>query len=603
MSRQAEGYKAKAGEREGNPRRVKTREYIMAVARSGMQNLNIPKTTYSPKVAKDANFGAARPGMQKLNMTQKTASPKAAIAANLGAASRDSGVSYGIFAQRTLTGTGLHLNNKAFNSASIGATRNALNDNRTVLLNNIGVVPHKCNHNDGSNQMNKYMQTMLMMKMFDNVLAKVGQTADAFKSTKSTDTDGAGKTPAKDTASSVKPKSLTAMSEAKDSSTLRGAIEAAEADKANMQSRLTELQSKLPDMKKASEAAQKKLAELQPKIEAKEAEVQKKETEVSNGKKLLDNAEQRLRGAESSFDTACTNLETSQKGLQRAQSQLNAAKANIDPNTNKPAEPAYTNALNAVKAAEDDVRAKEQAKEKCAKELAEAQKDQNTAATRYDELQKSYTQAKDELTKMQSELAELKKEESQATKAVDDYNNAIKEEKQLTADIASLTAEIPTQQARLTKLEQEEQNGLTSAASTILDLDGKIAGADGKIDTDDDKTLKGKDEENYDAAVELRRNTNYTKLYGTAGQTIGGKTFRTGSYDGETLYMIGAKKVDAGTYLGELNKARGLGSGLNIANGQIAFDGRPQQPNGGGAVSDGGQIPDFMRAPSWINPS
>ena len=43
----------------------------------------------------------------------------------------------------------------------------------------------------------------------------------------------------------------------------------------------------------------------------------------------------------------------------------------------------------------------------------------------------------------------------------------------------------------------------------------------------------------------LQQKVNYTKLYkdSSKAQTIGGKTFRTGSYNGETLYMIGSKPV------------------------------------------------------------
>lgn len=144
-------------------KRVKTREYIMAVARPGVQKLNIPKLQ----------------------------SPKASIAANLGSASRSTGVSYGIFAQRTLTGSGIHLNNRAFNGASISATRHALNDNRTALFNNIG-MPHRCNHDQGNNTMNKFMAGMMAM----NMLAQMGaQTAAIIKEAKANRTEKPDNTP------------------------------------------------------------------------------------------------------------------------------------------------------------------------------------------------------------------------------------------------------------------------------------------------------------------------------------------------------------------------------------------------------------------------
>ncbi len=125
-------------------------------------------------------MSVTRPGVQKLNMLN-VSSPKAAIAANLGSASRSTGVSYGIFAQRSLTGSGIHLNNRAFNSASISATRHALNDNRTALFNNIGVAPHRCNNNNGNNTMNKFMAGMMAMNMMAQLTAKTVQTINEAK--------------------------------------------------------------------------------------------------------------------------------------------------------------------------------------------------------------------------------------------------------------------------------------------------------------------------------------------------------------------------------------------------------------------------------------
>lgn len=128
-------------------------------------------------------------------------SPKAAIAANLGLANRYTGISDGIFAQRTLTGCGIHLNNRLFNSASISATRHALNDNRTALFNNIGVAPHRCNNNNGNNTMNKFMAGMMAMNMMAQLTAKTVQTINEAKAAKAenngtvkkgTGTDGAG---------------------------------------------------------------------------------------------------------------------------------------------------------------------------------------------------------------------------------------------------------------------------------------------------------------------------------------------------------------------------------------------------------------------------
>lgn len=145
-------------------------------------------------------MAVARPGVQKLNIP-KLQSPKASIAANLGSASRSTGVSYGIFAQRTLTGSGIHLNNRMFNGASISATRHALNDNRMALFNNIG-MPHHCNHNQGNTTMNKFMAGMMAMNMLAQMGAQTAaiiKEAKAEKPDKPDKKDGLGDGPAKTT--------------------------------------------------------------------------------------------------------------------------------------------------------------------------------------------------------------------------------------------------------------------------------------------------------------------------------------------------------------------------------------------------------------------
>ena len=123
------------------------------------------------------------PGLQKLNIPKKTnVSPKAAIANNLRSQGVAQGTSWGIFAQRTSIGLGIHNNNRLFNSSSIRATRHELNDNRILLNNNIrnGHV----HSNNGDNTMNKFMAGMMAMNMLGQLGANI---ADTVKSTKSSD--------------------------------------------------------------------------------------------------------------------------------------------------------------------------------------------------------------------------------------------------------------------------------------------------------------------------------------------------------------------------------------------------------------------------------
>lgn len=138
------------------------------------------------------------PGIQKLNI-QQNRSAKQAIATNLGSKPRSTGgVSYGIFGQRSTTGLGLHLTNRGFNSQGMSDLRHSLNDNRTMLFNNIGKL-HHCNHNDGNNTMNKFMAGMMAM----NMMAQLGaQTVDAVNSAKASKADKSNKSDVVDVDSS-----------------------------------------------------------------------------------------------------------------------------------------------------------------------------------------------------------------------------------------------------------------------------------------------------------------------------------------------------------------------------------------------------------------
>lgn len=118
------------------------------------------------------------PGITKLNIP-KMQSPKNAIATNLGSTRRSQGASYGIFAQRSTTGLGLHSTNRGFNSLAMSELRHSLNDNRTVLNNNIGNF-HSCNHN-GGNTMNKYMAAMMAMNMLGNLGSMVADAIGGAK--------------------------------------------------------------------------------------------------------------------------------------------------------------------------------------------------------------------------------------------------------------------------------------------------------------------------------------------------------------------------------------------------------------------------------------
>lgn len=509
------------------------------------------------------------PGLQKLNIPQNKSTSSASksngaselkhvAARNLATTSRASGAtSYGIFAQRSAAGTGAIFSPKQTYGSAIDAQRAYMNANRTIVGNNF-YGGHNCSGNYDSG-MNKFMAGMMALNMLGELTA---QTVNAVKSTKST--EGAGGNDKTATTTSSSTKSLNEMKSAKDSSTLRGAIESAKADKSKMESELQQLESELPSMKKASETAQKKVDELKPQVKQAEQDYKDAKASEKECKTNFENAEQNLKNKDSEFNDACKKLQTAQNGLSSAKGALSSARANlasaeanIDPKTKQPVEPAYSQAKDALAKAEKDVQTAEQEVQKAEKNkqeaqgsLEEAKESKNTAKQWYLESQDKLKSAETTLKQTKENYENWQSELNKQQKVVDDYNNAVKQQTELKSKISTLDTEIPAQEKRLGELEQKEEKGLAAAENTILQMKDKMSGKDGILGTEDDKKKLGsKDQKKLDEAKDLQRNVNYTKLYKQPPtETINGKEFRTAPYDGETLYMIGAKKVDKTTY-------------------------------------------------------
>lgn len=509
------------------------------------------------------------PGLQKLNIPQNKSTSSASksngaselkhvAARNLATTSRASGAtSYGIFAQRSAAGTGAIFSPKQTYGSAIDAQRAYMNANRTIVGNNF-YGGHNCSGNYDSG-MNKFMAGMMALNMLGELTA---QTINAVKSTKST--EGAGGNDKTATTTSSSTKSLNEMKSAKDSSTLRGAIESAKADKSGMEAELQQLESELPSMKKASETAQKKVDELKPQVKQAEQDYKDAEASEKECKTNFENAEQNLKNKDSEFNDACKKLQTAKNGLSSAKGALSSARANlasaeanIDPKTKQPVEPAYSQAKDAVAKAEKDVQTAEQEVQKAEKNkqevqgsLEEAKESKNTAKQWYLESQDNLKSAETTLKQTKENYENWQSELNKQQKVVDDYNNAVKQQTELKSKISTLDTEIPAQEKRLGELEQKEEKGLAAAENTILQMKDKMSGKDGILGTEDDKKKLGsKDQKKLDEAKDLQRNVNYTKLYKQPPTaTINGKEFRTAPYDGETLYMIGAKKVDKTTY-------------------------------------------------------
>ena len=121
-----------------------------------------------------------------------TSSIKTRAANSISTATRSSGASsamsrtgslFGIYAQRSTTGLGLHNNYLKYNSPATSALRHSLNDNRTPLFNNIGFMPMPHRHEDSSN---KFLGIMTGVAMGVGILKTVIDAVNETKSDKIT---------------------------------------------------------------------------------------------------------------------------------------------------------------------------------------------------------------------------------------------------------------------------------------------------------------------------------------------------------------------------------------------------------------------------------
>ena len=523
------------------------------------------------------------PGIERPRI-RSNSSTRTNIARSMSTATRSSSASsamsrtgslFGIYAQRSTTGLGLHNNYLKYNSSATSALRHSLNDNRTPLFNNIGFMPMPHHHEDNSN---KFMGIMMGVGMGIGLLNTIMKGIADLKAADGTDgTEGAKpkSSGGKDTPSSVSPDSLVNtnvaesvknMQNATNSSTLRSAISSA-------QTELSQLKADYSKLEEAATAASGQLKDLEPKISAKKeevseakeardtAETNKKDAEgiQKERKSTLDKAVERLGQASEAQTNAQNNLVSARQALGAAKSTLASTPQYITDASGKSVEnPAYQQAKDAVEDAELKVNEAEQELKKANDAFKQANSAKADAVKGYELSVKQFAEAEENLAnktaayeklnteyeKLKTELENLEKQKTEAEKAVTDFNNA-------KSTITALEAEIPKQQTRLAELEQQEQNGLASAENTILSLQNKMAGKDGILGNDDDRKLRRKDQDKYDDAIATQRNVNYTNLYKQKPTMTlkDGTELRIGSYNGEMLYMIDEKPVSASDYM------------------------------------------------------
>ena len=271
-----------------------------------------------------------------------------------------------------------------------------------------------------------------------------------------------------------------------------------------------------------------------------------------------------VKDMENAVGQAATNYTQASEALVAAKAKLASTPKTIMGPDGTPIEnPAYQEALNAVKNAEAQ-------KTEAQKALDEARKNHESAVNNYEKSVKAYEDAAQqlqtakeelekanaELDKAQEELNALKKQQSDAQAQVKKYEDALEQQKDLEEGIADYKKEIAEQNKRLQGLVKKEAKELEETVTKMNGLADKISDRNEDINSSDGLSFREKNklrrnERNSDEYArltekrnELELKQNYTKLASMPAYTAAdGSQLRKAEFGGETLYMIGSRPV------------------------------------------------------------
>lgn len=480
----------------------------MVAIGNGLTKLNIPNAKTSGNASKTGG-------------SSTTNSLKATVAKNLSTASKATGntskgyvlssTNFGIGAQRSVFGSGLAWNAKAYNGESIGNTRSYLNSYRLKL----GHFWEHSSYNDAvncngnCNGTNKFASAMMAMAMISSLGA---QTANAIKSSKSDGAGGADKSSnttntTSTSSNSNSTKSLGEMKNAKSSSTLDAALQKAEADRDAMSTKIPNAESELGTLKGETD-------KLRSKYEGAQKDLTKNEEDIKAQSGKVNEAQNAYTACKNTYDAAM-----------KLPDEVKDSKGNViaDNRTKK------ANAKAALEKAEADLKA-----------------------------------AKEELAKLQEATKGLKQAVGDAKDAYDKNIESIKtkqdEVAQLKADQKELNSEIPKQQKRLEKLQKQEDDELSKIDNKITDLAGKASNLLKGIDVTDENGLSSKEIKNKEQADKLNAEAekqkarkieleNEAAIRKTRGTWIGGSQFKTAkNAKGEDVFAIDGNLVNKDEY-------------------------------------------------------
>lgn len=535
-------------------------------------------------------------GLQKPTFAKATSSTRTTTSAKLATSGRStayskanqkqslSAVSYGIRAQRTVSGSGLIFNPSKLRDyrATISDQRHYYNDNRAGLYAPMPQIApaQSAGNNSGMSSLDKFALGMQAVNTLTGSLGQILDLSKSGKSSKSGNSSNSNSSVAKmngpkDNNNAGKA-AIDGMENAKDSTALRDAIATARGEFDRLDGRETELKNLLNDNKTAEyNDAKKNVSTKQSEVKDKEKTLSKCRGNVNSSKQSVDVAKNLQDSAEASFNNAEKQVGAADSGVTSATRDYANAKSTLATTPKKIKEngewkdnPKYKDAEEAVRQKKEALEAAKQKLQK-SKELSEdakvaynkAQGDYEKQNDIYAKTQEALTNAETAEEKAKDDLEKANQDLSNMKEIIETYEKNKSELEQVTEQKGKLKEQIDKQEARLKQLQEQDAKDYEKVNNQKDDLNGKIdksrsnINADGKVDKSDKKELDKYDR--YQAqwreadakSQELEKRIIQTALAGSSGGNIGQCTL-----NGKQYFVVDGKLATSQEYNEALRK-------------------------------------------------
>ena len=355
------------------------------------------------------------------------------------------------------------------------------------------------------------------------------------------------------------------MSGCSDSASLRQAI-------SNAETQLSSLSYVKTDQAKSDyNTAKDKVTNLEKDIKTKEKDVDAKEEAVSRADQTVQTATTKRDVAKQGLQNAMTKNTKCTQAYAEAKANLTQAQTTAEntpktitvtnpdgTTTQKPNEPAYTNAQNALKQAEKAEQEAKKQLEMSEQEVKDMEEQCKTAEETLKSEEKKLDEAKTKQTEAKETLEAAQKELDEAKADLDKQKEAVEKFETDEKNYNKLEKEIEKQKERLTKLEKEEQKEYNKLGDKINNKANQVNNR--AIDPSDGMSLSEKikqrknerDERKIDKLADeksqLADNVAKTNILADNSNVIQGKNgeeLRTGQLpSGKTVYFIGNREVN-----------------------------------------------------------